>query len=77
MAKALDEPIEAIEARARILATEALENYAPWMDGFGVCPAGPLAQVWLNTASTVAACRQRRGATTHSPLEPTRSRSRG
>jgi len=68
MAKALDERTEALEARARMLATEALENHAPWTQAFGMCPVGPMAELWLDAVATVAAYRERWDVTSRTPL---------
>jgi len=68
MAKALDERAEAMEARARMLATEALVKQVPWTQAFGVCPVGPLAEVWLDAVATLAAYRERWDVTSRTPL---------
>ncbi|MHB8221100.1 MAG: ATP-dependent DNA helicase, partial [Acidimicrobiales bacterium] len=67
-ARALDERAEAMEARARMLATEALSKQAPWTQAFGVCPVGPQAQVWLASVATIAAYRERWDVHTRTPL---------
>ncbi|MHB8290174.1 MAG: MobF family relaxase, partial [Acidimicrobiales bacterium] len=68
MARALDERADAMEARARMLATEALARQAPWTQAFGLCPVGPQAEVWLASVATIAAYRERWDVHTRTPL---------
>ena len=60
MARALAERDQAMEARARTLAVQAVERCESWVRRFGIPPAAPVRREhWMREVSTVAAYRDR------------------
>ena len=72
MAKALDERDQAMERRARELASQAIERGQAWVRRLGAPPSDPAArEAWTRAVSTVAAYRDRWGiGTDRRPLGP-------
>ena len=60
LAKALLEREQAMEARARALAEQAVEDRHPWTRGLGIPPSEPARrEQWMRQVATVAAYRDR------------------
>jgi len=72
MARALDERDQAMERRARELASEAIERGQVWVRRLGAPPSDPaMRDAWFRSVSTVAAYRERWGiGADHRPLGP-------
>lgn len=72
MARALDERDQAMERRARELASEAIESRQVWVRRLGRPPSDPARrEAWTRAVSIVAAYRDRWGiGTDHRPLGP-------
>jgi hypothetical protein len=69
MARALAERDQAMEARARTLADQAVERGESWVRRFGITPAAPARhEHWMRELSTVAAYRDRWHIAGQSPL---------
>ena len=76
MAQALAERDQAMEARARTLADQALETGEPWVQRLGTQPATPAKRErWLREVSTVAAYRDRWHIADRTPLDERESTS--
>jgi len=71
MARALTERHEAMEQRARALAEEAVASSASWTRQLGPRPSDPATgEHWIQSASTIAAYRERWDISAAEPLGP-------